>query len=248
MLGCRLFFYQAELNDIKMGKIGLISKSAYIRGLQCPKSLYLYKNNYSEREQPSPELLVRFQQGNHFGSLAWQLFPDGKDMTPKTQYPSTLLNAAEDVRNTLLQYQDLILYEATFCYRPFICIMDMLVQQKGVLCAYEVKSSVNISPTYLNDVAYQYYVMSKAGFAPEQMNIVHLKEGVSLTENPTVEDIRITDVTPQVLDLQTYVAEQTEKLLDALQTEDTLLIQRGEQCENPYHCDFVRYCSRHEKK
>lgn len=231
-----------------MKKTGLISKSAYIRGLQCPKSLYLYKNNYADREKPSPELLERFRKGNDFGALAWQLFPGGMDMSPKMQYPGVLLAAADRVKQILLQYHDIILYEAAFCHQPCVCIMDIAVRSEGLLYAYEVKSSVNISSTYLNDAAYQYYVMSKAGFAPVQMNIVHLKEGADLNELLHVEDMRVTDVTRQVLDLQSDVEEHVRQLLSALQTEDTLLIPRGEQCEFPYHCDFVSYCTRQEKK
>lgn len=228
-----------------MVKIGLISKSNYIRGLQCPKSLYLYKKIPKERELPSPELLERFRAGNNFGRAAWQLFPHGVDCSPKFMSADVLKKAAVQVHELLASSNSKVLYEATFHYESVVSILDILVKEQNCLHAYEVKSSVEISETYMHDAAFQYYVMCKSGHTPQSFNIVHVKENCSLDQcSPDI--MRITNVTEAVKTEQPYVEEQVNAMLKALQTNDTLSITPGPQCECPYHCDYVTYCKQHE--
>lgn len=228
-----------------MAKIGLISKSNYIRGLQCPKSLYLYKHFPKERELPSPELLERFRQGNNFGRAAWQLFPHGLDCSPKFMSGAVLKIAAVQVHELLSSHCNRVLYEATFHYGSVVSILDILVKECNSLHAYEVKSSVEISETYMHDAAFQYYVMCKSGHTPQSFNIVHVKENCSL-DKCTSDIMRITNVTEAVKAKQPYVEAKVAAMLNALQTHDTLYITPGPQCECPYHCDYVTYCKQHE--
>lgn len=128
-----------------------LSKSAFIRSLQCLKSLYLYKNFYNLRDMPSKELLERFRQGTEIGKLAWQLFPGGVDLSPGSAFPSAIAKAAEKTQKQLSS-EDTIIYEASFIHQPALAILDILVKKDGRLFAYEVKSSVNISDTYIRDI------------------------------------------------------------------------------------------------
>ena len=64
----------------------LLSKSTFIKGLQCEKALYLYKNNYNLRDETSPQLQAIFSQGTNVGELAQDLFPGGVDATPSSYY------------------------------------------------------------------------------------------------------------------------------------------------------------------
>ena len=151
-----------------------LSKSTYIRSLQCLKSLYLYKNYYKEKDPLPIELLRRFRQGTQFGKLAWHLFPNGMDMSPKSVFFHAIVRAAKNVEAYLLQNDTITLYEASFCYNSALTILDILEKKNNLLYAYEVKSSVEITPTYLNDAAFQYYVMTQAGFKPEKFYIANI--------------------------------------------------------------------------
>jgi len=53
-----------------------LSKSQYIRGLQCHKSLWLYKNNPELRDTPDNQTELAFNTGYQVGDLAKELFPD----------------------------------------------------------------------------------------------------------------------------------------------------------------------------
>ena len=57
----------------------LLSKSTFVRGLQCEKSLYLHKNNFNLKDTPSISLKTIFEQGTSIGLLAQHLFPNGVD-------------------------------------------------------------------------------------------------------------------------------------------------------------------------
>lgn len=48
----------------------ILSKSTYIRGLQCEKSLYLYKHNYNLRDGISTQLQAIFNQGTNVGNTS----------------------------------------------------------------------------------------------------------------------------------------------------------------------------------
>ncbi|MBO4739363.1 MAG: hypothetical protein J5606_07380 [Bacteroidales bacterium] len=222
-----------------------LSKSSYIRSLQCLKSLYLYKNHYKEKDPLPIELLRRFKQGTQFGRLAWLLFPNGMDMSPKTAFPNAIVRAAQHVEACLLQNDNITLYEASFYSNSALTILDILVKKNNLLYAYEVKSSVEITPTYLNDAAFQYYVMTQAGFKPEKFYIVHMRAGANLDHIGT-DDLCLSDVTANIIEKQDFVEAHIAMAFEAMTDEKLLFATKGEHCTKPYLCDFAGFCSRQE--
>ena len=63
-----------------------LSKSTFIRGLQCEKSLYLYKHHYRLKDPTPSSLQAVFDQGTNIGLLAQELFPNGVDFTPESHF------------------------------------------------------------------------------------------------------------------------------------------------------------------
>ena len=58
--------------------VHLLSKSSYIKGLQCEKHLYLYKYHYNEMDELSEMQKSIFKRGTDVGELAQRLFPGGE--------------------------------------------------------------------------------------------------------------------------------------------------------------------------
>jgi len=56
-----------------------ISKSSFIRGTKCPKSLYLHFFQPEEQDEISEGQQNIFDTGHNVGFLAQQLFPGGID-------------------------------------------------------------------------------------------------------------------------------------------------------------------------
>ena len=63
-----------------------LSKSTFIRGLQCEKSLYLYKHHYKLKDPTPTSLQAVFDQGTNIGILAQELFPYGADASPENHF------------------------------------------------------------------------------------------------------------------------------------------------------------------
>ena len=103
----------------------LLSKSTYIRSLQCIKSLYLYKNFYQLRDPLPPERKVRFEQGHNVGKLAWQLFPGGVDASPI--HISRFKESVQLTQNLIAQ-RTTVIYEAAFIFNEVLVALDILVR------------------------------------------------------------------------------------------------------------------------
>ncbi|MCJ7553550.1 MAG: DUF2779 domain-containing protein, partial [Ignavibacteriaceae bacterium] len=64
----------------------LLSKSSFIKGIQCEKQLYLYKHHYNWRDPISEEQQAVFSRGTNVGKLVQELFPGGIDLLPDNHF------------------------------------------------------------------------------------------------------------------------------------------------------------------
>jgi len=217
-----------------------LSKSSYIRGRQCLKSLYLYKNRYFLRDPIPYDQQLKFRRGHRIGDLAHELFPGGVNLSPG--HPSRQKKASEETRNSIEQRTPVI-YEAVFITEKYVAIMDILVLVGNSYHAWEVKSSLRISETYLQDLAFQYFVMSQAGFVPERAGIIHVNPEYVLDAEIEPEKLFIKkDLTQEIVD------RQHETSLKALEAYKTMLLESSPQtdvgvhCFSPYPCEFYSHC------
>ena len=146
-----------------------LSKSTFIRGLQCEKSLYLYKHHYRLKDPTPSSLQAVFDQGTNVGILAQELFLDGIDASPENHF-----KMVESVEKTLdfISKGETIIYEATFLYNDYtITSFDILIKDEEGWKAYEVKSSTKVSETYIKDAAIQYYTITNSGINKRTVNV-----------------------------------------------------------------------------
>ena len=148
----------------------LLSKSSYIKGLQCEKHLYLYKYYYNEMDEFSEMQKAIFKRGTNVGELAQKLFPGGEIAASgdPPDYEKALKRTAEMIKNGTK-----VIYEAAFMFDEVLSIADIAVSEKDEWKIYEVKSSTSISETYLNDAALQYYVISNLGIKVKDFSAIH---------------------------------------------------------------------------
>jgi hypothetical protein len=220
----------------------ILSKSTYIRSLQCLKSLFLYKYHYKLRDPVSVELQIRFDKGHNIGRLAQQLFPGGFDASPDQPY--NYYKSVALTRELILKGYDTI-YEASFQFEKVLAIADILVKRAGKWFAYEVKSSLSISETYLKDAALQYFVIVNSGIQLEDFSIIYLNQ--KLDEALINEPSKI--FTQQsVLD---YCKSQNDFVKNNISTAKNIIEKRiipdieiGDHCLKPYRCDFFTFCHR----
>ncbi len=218
----------------------ILSKSTFIRGLQCEKSLYLHKKRPFLRDRLSPEQLAKFSRGTNVGVYAQELFPGGVDAAPKThfQMAASVVKTAE-----LMEAGQKIIYEAAFEHEGVIIALDILVKAEGGWKAIEVKSSKGISETYLWDASLQYFIMKGSGieisdFSIAYINTAFVREGAI---NPA-ELFIIESVLHLVLERQEQVGQKIERLKEVVELKSSPPIPIGPQCHKPYPCDFIGHC------
>src|SRR4051812_36302434 len=132
-----------------------ISKTSFLKFEQCQKAFFLYKNHPYLRDKLSVDKQLTFKRGHDVGFFAQQLFPGGIDVSKETKSST----AGYELTLTLIENKTPVIYEATFLYKGVLIMVDILTLVDGVYTAYEVKSSMKVSETYLKDAYLQYYVL-----------------------------------------------------------------------------------------
>lgn len=221
----------------------LLSKSSYIKGLQCEKHLYLYKYHYNEMDELSDMQKSIFKRGTSIGVLAQKLFPGGviaADGDPP-DYEKALLKTKELLKNGVR-----VIYEAAFMFNEVLSIADIVVVGEDGVSVYEVKSSTSISETYLNDAALQYYVISSLGIKIKDFSIIYINNQYVRKGELHLKELFITEsMLKLILPLQKAVKENVERFKKMLLKKQMPSIDIGEHCHTPYTCGFYNYCRKH---
>lgn len=217
----------------------ILSKSTYIRGLQCHKSLYLNKFHPEWRDKLSIEQQAIFNRGIKVGKLAQKLFPNGKEVFVKRY---NYIEAITTTQELIKQGQEVI-YEAAFNYNDTLVLIDILVKKDNKWYAYEVKSSLKITHTYLQDAALQYYVIKNclpdlADIAIVYVNSNYTKKGkLDLQHFFTIQSVKL-EAHKKWNEIDTNIA----TLKNVLAQKSIPSIDIGTHCFSPYTCDFKGMC------
>ncbi len=217
-----------------------LSKSAFIRGVQCVKSLYLHRYHPELRDEEDPRLRGVFASGSEVGVLARTLFPGGILASPDA--PDNLTEAVERTRR-LIGEGARVLYEAAFVHDGTLCLIDILAREEGRWRAYEVKSSTGVSETHLLDAALQYHVITGSGLPLEDISIVHINNRYTRRGELDIRALfSIKSVHTHALRLGPSVRETIARLKTVLDSDAVPDVEIGEHCFSPYECDFRGHC------
>ena len=219
----------------------ILSKSTYIKGLQCEKALYMQKKHPYLRDKLSIEQRAKFQRGTDVGVLAHEVFPRGIDMSPDS--PSQFPKKAQETWGNLSNPKVKVMYEAVFQYNDTLIMLDMLVREGDRWLAVEVKSSMRLSDTYYNDAALQYYVLHGCGVPLSDFRLMYLN-GDYVKDGPIdVKQLFKTEsVMEYVVEHEAFVAQNVERLKAVVALPHSPIVNIGTQCNNPYPCDFQGHC------
>lgn len=218
----------------------ILSKSSFIRGLQCAKSLYLYKNFYKQRDKTSPEQQAIFSRGTNVGALARKLFPGGVDASPSSPFK---YSESVELTKKLISEGVEIIYEAAFMFEKTLAAIDILVKHNNLWYGYEVKSSTRITPTYISDASLQYYIIRNNGIELEDINIININT-TYIKQGPLEYNklFRLTSVKKESIDNTTFIEENLNRLLAVASASEQPDVKIGAHCFSPYACDFIGTC------
>jgi hypothetical protein len=218
-----------------------LSKSQFMRGLQCHKSLWLFKNRPDLRTPPDSFQQAIFDMGTEVGLFARGLFPGGEEI----QYDNNTFQQKIKQTGRYIEEGVETIYEATFLHDDIIVMVDILHRGGKGWELYEVKSSTSLREEYLNDVSIQYYVLSGSGLPLSKAFLVNINsEYVRRGDINAAELFNIHDFTQEVIQNQTFVADKISHLRSILKRACPA-IDIGHHCSSPYDCDFIDHCWEH---
>jgi len=218
-----------------------LSKTLFIKGLQCHKYLWLEKNRPELKDEQSDSQEALFQSGTDVGMLARDLFPGGVEI------PYEGLTHSQQIERTAQAIADGAdtLYEAAFSYDGIFMKADILHRDAQGWKLYEVKSSTQMKAVYLNDISVQNYIMNGAGISVNKAYFVHINNQYVRQGEIDVQVLfTMEDITNDVIGNQIFVTEQAAKMRLMLQG-DMPVIDIGPYCSDPYDCQFKGTCWQH---
>ena len=219
----------------------ILSKSTYIKGEQCPKSLYMYKKHPYLRDKLSIEQRAKFKRGTDVGVLARNYFAGGINMTPSN--PNLFGKMFEQTMQNLNDPNINVMYEAIFIYNDTLIMLDILVRDGDKWRAIEVKSSLSLSETYYKDAALQYYVLNGCKVPISDMQLMYINENYVKNGDIDINNLfvfqSVKEYAEQQLDI---IDKKVNEFKDVVNLSNAPRINIGTQCFTPYKCDFVGHC------
>ena len=210
----------------------LLSKSKYIRGLQCERALWLDVHE-PRLARYTAEQMRRFDRGRDFEYAFKSTFPDGIDLSAELKrnvdaYPARtaeLLDKGDGVA----------LFEAGFLYDDVLVLADVVQQREdGTLDIYEVKSGTALSETYRRDAALQHYVISHCRSINKFCIVYNGADGAN--------GFNVVDLTEELATQHDEIEKNIAVMKEILRhgEPDT---PTGAHCLEPYACPYQHYCA-----
>ena len=223
-----------------------LSKSKYLRGLQCHKSLWLQKDGKIKPTPVSKSSQVIFDEGTRVGEEAQKLFPGGKLI----KYEGSTFDEKIAKTKEWLASGESTIYEATFKFDNILVMVDILTKGKNGWEIYEVKSAAKVyknksnkvQDVYVNDVAIQYYVLKGSGLDISKVFLVHINNQYVRQGPLEIDELFLfADLTEPVIEAQNVVVDELGRIREVLNRGEPE-IKIGVHCDKPYECDFKTHC------
>lgn len=226
--------------------VGSLSKTLFIRGLQCRKSLWLQKFKPELKDEEEPETAAKFANGNAVGELARELFPKGVLVPFEADGERVPIEEQLRLTQAAMNGGTNAVYEASFQHDGIFVKVDLLRRRGKKWDLHEVKAGSSVKEVYLMDAAVQYHVLTGAGVPLGKVFITHVDTGY-VRDGEVVPDglFASQDVTKEVKGVQGGIPEALREMRAALERKKSPAVDIGPHCFAPYDCDFMGHCWSH---
>ncbi len=218
----------------------MLTKSDYIKYLQCQKYLWLYKNRKELLPEDIDDSLARaFVTGYAVEEMAYKLYPGGVDIGEGT-FGEVLART-----ELLMNKKTPVIFQPSVSGDNLFCRADIIRYNKALDAwdIIEVKSATEVKDIYIDDLAFQKICFERSGFKVANIflayvNNQYVKDG---DINP-YELIAVEDITDLVSKKEEDTKLEIKKALEVLKIKEEPEMQVLRQCNNPYDCSFIDYC------
>lgn len=228
-----------------MKQMKRISKSQYLKGLQCPKALWLYRNRKDLAPEVSEGRQFIFDTGHEVGVLAQRYFGDGVEITePYYKIDQAIRSTGKAVRRG----EDLI-FEATAASESgAYSRIDIFkkVAESDTWDMIEVKSSTGVKDYHIDDMALQRHAFSGAGYRIGKSILMHVNNSYVRSGNLDLQSLfTLEDCTAIVEEKLAEIGSNVGDLIKIINSRIEPEIAIGGHCSNPFECDYIPYCWDH---
>ncbi len=225
-----------------------VSKTDFVRALQCEKMLWLDAHAPEYKIIP-PEVQARLDAGNDFGDKAMGIFGEFVETTTFRADGRLDYNAMIQKTQLLVATETPVICEGAFSWYGNYCAVDILRKTERGYELYEVKNAPAPREEFIVDLAFQRHILYKCGVRVTGCFLV-LNDTEGAGQVCVEQDgtrYRIEDVTRQVRDLYRVVDSNIFRFAKlkgkAMPMPD---IEVGCQCDKPYRCWYYDYCHKSE--
>jgi hypothetical protein len=224
-----------------------LSKSDYLKAIQCKKSLWFSKNRADLKPPLDDKTKSKFETGEEITQLARNYFLGGVKAAESFFDVKKAVNST----NELIAQNHSVIFEATAIIEADNCHarIDILRKSQNPESwdLIEVKGSTSIKANHLEDLSFQYHVFTKAGYKIDRCFLMLLdgkyKRDGELDLNKL---FKIGDVTEAVLEKQSEVEANKSDFLKVLTRQFEPEAKIGAHCfEKDGHypqCNFKDHC------
>lgn len=221
----------------------MLTKSAYLRGYDCVRRLWLDHYRKDLRAELADSVLDRMEAGKSIGELARKNHPAGIEV-PR----STSLEEAAAATRSLMDDGCECLFEATFVAGDRAVRVDILTNGIGGWTIDEVKSSTLKHPSKIDankilDLAYQLDTVRKAGLPVRRARLVLIDSNYVWQPGDALErDMLVPlDLTEECEKVLQKIPLSAGELISALSNEIEPEVELNTHCKP---CDYFSYCHR----
>ena len=223
-----------------------LSKSQYIKGLQCPKALWFYKYRKDLAPEITPAKQAVFDTGNEVGLLAQDYFEGGIEVVADYWDVEKLVElTAQYIEQGYKQiYEATALHPANGLYSR----IDILhkVDDSDQWDLVEVKSSTAVKDYHIDDLAFQYYVFTNAGYNIRDCHMMVINNKYQRAGEIDPQGLlRMQCITDKVIAKQEEIEFRAAQLLAVASQETEPTADIGARCNKPFECDYKAHCWKH---
>ena len=222
-----------------------LSKSSYCKCMQCEKILWLERYKDDNAAENNNEAV--FSTGQQVGELAKGLFGEYEDIPSDEKLSIRIEKTKEMMENNAN-----IITEASFSYDNNFCSVDILKNDPDGVEIYEVKSSTKIKDIYIDDAAYQCFVLSNLGLTVKKVAIVYINNEYMRDDDLDINQLfNIEDITDIAAEKQNEIRSNISSINEFMKKHDKdnePVKEIGTHCFEPYQCKFWEYCTKDLEK
>ena len=216
-----------------------LSKSKYCKGIQCPKILWLDIHKPEEAGDVLSQSIIA--NGNMVGELARQYF--GKYNIVEYDHDKTIMTKKTRL---FMESGSENIAEAAFLVDGLYCAVDILHKNSEGYDIVEVKSSTEVKDIYIDDLAFQYYVLKRCGIDVRRIFLMHLDNSyVRHGELDLQQLFTLEEYTDMIKEKYREVEANIHSIRDYVETDNEPERDIDQYCESPYACAYYGYCAKH---